>query len=108
MHLRQPYRHRTHATRGISQTRLFRHTRNMLIGVTPYIFGSRDARRNEGCSRSDDEGLVRTDQCIAHRFYGAFVDLSVLRELREIMDEGAMDRAVALLRAALEAVEIFE
>jgi hypothetical protein len=50
--------------------------------------------RHKKRARGDDEGLVGAFQNIAHRIDGVFVDLSVLREFREVVDEGEMDGAV--------------
>lgn len=108
MHLRQAHRYRAHAALRIGQTGLFRRTRNMRAGVAPHLFGDYDVWRDEAGSRGDDEGIVGAFQYVAHRFDSAFVDLPVLREFREIVDEGEMDHAVGFLCAALEAVEILQ
>ena len=59
-------------------------------------------------SRGDDERSVGVFQRAAERLDGASVDLAVLHELREVVDEGAVDHAVRLGRAAAQAFEILE
>ncbi len=108
VNLRQPDRHRAHAARRVRQTGLFRHARNCWVGLAPHLFGDQHARRDETRARGDDERLVGADKHLAHGLDGRLVDGAVLRELREIMDEGQMDHAVGILRAALQAVEVRE
>lgn len=108
MHLRQPYRHRAHPTRRVGQTSLLGHARNMRTGIAPHIFGDHHTRRDEARSGGDDERLVRAYQHIAHGFDGGLVDRTILREFREIMDEGQMDHAVRVPCAALQAFEVLQ
>jgi hypothetical protein len=74
----------------------------------PDILGCHLSWRDQAGSRGDDERFVGSHQRIAHRLDGALVDLSVLRESREIVDEGKMDGAICLLRAFPQAIEILK
>ena len=80
----------------------------MRAGIASHIFVDHHTRRDEARSRGDDERLVRACQHIAHCFDGGLVDRAILREFREIMDEGQMDHAVCLPCAALQAFEVLQ
>ena len=72
------------------------------------ILGGDAARPHQQRAGGDDQGFVCPGDGFAQGRDGALVDLAVLRELREVMDEGQMGHAVGLRRPALQAVEVLE
>jgi len=72
------------------------------------FFGGKPARRDQQRAGCDNEGLVRAFQHLAHGVDGVLVDLPILREFREIMNEGQMDGAVRFRSPLAQAVQIIE
>src|SRR5205807_6441295 len=103
------HRH-AHATRRHRSCCLFRsYARNRGGAGSGYIFFDREAtRREEPGPGGDDQGAVRADERGAESFDGVPVGLTVILELRKVVNEGRVDHAVRSGRSAAKARDIFE